>query len=402
MICKTSPTSANIAVRALAGIPPLDLLLPQLLVPKFLSSPLLCARVKSRWRFPHLDLIRDSAAKANLDITWEYDHTSKLHCSTNHSIIQLINEPPPPRSPGFLIFTDGSKTSYGVGSAFVVMDPTGTFIITSWRGKLPSYCTIYQAELLAIQKACSWIKANSPAHIWSDSLSSLHSIRTALVGTPLLKLVVESWPAGVVAAYIPAHRGYYGNELADQLAKQAILHGEPIHLPVSKGHVKQSLKTWAFTEWTKRWANYSPTTSPIKQFFPSLQLIKRSIWSKGAWYDSICKLFLGRSPLAGDHWWVEDDTSFECYCHDFESTSHFLFDCPLHAEHRSTWDLSTTLPVSAKFEWLGHRPTEVKQFIDATGRFHYKNPMFQDFKARFDHCFTRKPPDPNPLPAELV
>ena len=260
---------------------------------------MLCERAKSRWRIPHLDLVRTHAAKANLDLSWAFDHTSKLHCTSNKATIQLKDEPSPPTTPGLLVFTDGSKTKFGVGSAFVVLDSTGSIIITSWRGKLPAYCTIYQAELLAIQKACQWIKSNTHANIWSDSLSSLQSIRSALVGTPLLKLVVDQWPEGVVASYIPAHKGHWGNELADSLAKQAVHHGEPIIMPVPKGHVKQALRSWAFSEWSARWRDYSSTTSLVKSFFPSLQLIRRSIWSKGNWHDSICRLFLGRSPLEG-------------------------------------------------------------------------------------------------------
>ena len=131
-------------------------------------------------------------------------------------------------------------------------------------------------------------------------------------------------------------------------------------MPVPKGHVKQALRSWAFSEWSARWRDYSSTTSLVKSFFPSLQLIRRSIWSKGNWHDSICRLFLGRSPLAEDHWWVVDDTSFNCHCGSLETTTHFLFDCPIYSSVRS-WEINPLLPTPVKLEWLGHRPTELKQ-----------------------------------------
>ena len=285
----------------------------------------------------------------------------------------------------------------------MVLDSSGVHILHTWRGKLPHYCTIYQAELLAIRKACQWITSNSPANIWSDSLSSLHSIRTARLGTPLLREVVDGWPTGVVASYIPAHSGHWGNELADQLAKQAATEGEPVHLPCPKGHIKRALRDWSFSEWKDRWASYHSQRSPVKLFFPSLQLIRRSLWSKGRWFDSLCKLLLGRSPLAGDHWWADEETDLDCHCgQGTEDTAHFLFFCPMHNHARSSWDLPINLPLHAKFEWLGHHLGELKQFIDDTGRFSHSNPAFQDMAARLSHLFQHSPYSPYPLPADLI
>ena len=106
--------------------------------------------------------------------------------------------------------------------------------------------------------------------------------------------------------------------------------------------------------------------------------------------------------MAGDHWWVEDDTSFDCHCGNLETIAHFLFHCPIYSSLREEWDLPQSLPDSAKLEWLGHRPLELKQFIDSSGRFDHKNPIFQETKARFDHCFVTKPHEPLPLPSELL
>ena len=50
------------------------------------------------------------------------------------------------------------------------------------------------------------------------------------------------------AYWIPSHSGIWGNDLADALAKQAVHTGEPIHVPIPKGHVKQLLKSWVFEE----------------------------------------------------------------------------------------------------------------------------------------------------------
>ncbi|XP_072946175.1 uncharacterized protein [Epargyreus clarus] len=77
-----------------------------------------------------------------------------------------------------LIFTDGSKHSEDkVGAAFVAHRPNSAKIVKKF--KLHGSSSVYQAELLAIQNACSWVKLNkiNDSAILSDSLSSLYEIR---------------------------------------------------------------------------------------------------------------------------------------------------------------------------------------------------------------------------------
>nr|CAH7737602.1 unnamed protein product [Callosobruchus chinensis] len=49
------------------------------------------------------------------------------------------------------IYTDGSKSIHGVGSAYFVPNQKHTF-----RVKLPDLSSIYTAEALAIEKALEW------------------------------------------------------------------------------------------------------------------------------------------------------------------------------------------------------------------------------------------------------
>ena len=69
------------------------------------------------------------------------------------------------------IYTDRSKSSVGVGSAFVRDDTTRTM-------SLPCYATVFTAELVAIRSVLNFIGGtDAPRHvIFTDSLSSLIAV----------------------------------------------------------------------------------------------------------------------------------------------------------------------------------------------------------------------------------
>ena len=105
--------------------------------------------------------------------------------------------------------------------------------------RLHSECTNNQAEQIAIQKALEKIEEltitetkHKTAAIYSDSQITLDSLRNASdhneiienIRNKLRKLEKDKWI--IDFAWIKAHAGHHGNELADQLAKQAAGDGE--------------------------------------------------------------------------------------------------------------------------------------------------------------------------------
>ncbi|XP_068626493.1 uncharacterized protein [Battus philenor] len=77
------------------------------------------------------------------------------------------------------IYTDGSKLEdSSVGAAFVAfMEGRQT---ASKKYKLHSFCSVFQAELLAISKACSWASSTYPntyTIIHTDSQSSIAALQ---------------------------------------------------------------------------------------------------------------------------------------------------------------------------------------------------------------------------------
>ncbi|KAA5650489.1 reverse transcriptase-like protein, partial [Pseudomonas aeruginosa] len=87
------------------------------------------------------------------------------------------------------VFTDGSKQDDGsVGAAFVLYRPGDTETSVTKKYKLHSSCTVFQAELYAIWKACQWIVSENHPHtyIFTDSLSSIYAINNRSNTHPII------------------------------------------------------------------------------------------------------------------------------------------------------------------------------------------------------------------------
>lgn len=133
-----------------------------------------------------------------------------------------------------IIYTDGSKIEDNIatGSAFYVDN-----LETGFYMSLHRYCNNFTAEACAIAKALEWTKLHKidkDILLLTDSLSTIKAIInnriTSYVNDYLLE--IKSWyfelqnadfrtGKNVVIGWIPAHKGIYGNEKADELAKIA-------------------------------------------------------------------------------------------------------------------------------------------------------------------------------------
>ena len=60
----------------------------------------------------------------------------------------------------YSLFTDGSKIQERVGAGFVIYFNDSKNPLVELYFKLPDYATVYQAELLAIQKALLYLQGN--------------------------------------------------------------------------------------------------------------------------------------------------------------------------------------------------------------------------------------------------
>jgi len=151
-------------------------------------------------------------------------------------------------------YTDGSKHQRGVGSGVVIFK--GRDIITIKKFKLEDRCSNNQAEQVAIRKALEEIElldkeSITPltAIIYTDSRVSLdalcnpniHAFLIEEIRRKIANLERNNW--SIKFAWVKAHAGTQGNEIADRLAKEAARHqgaGVRIQQDTKKHHIQRS------------------------------------------------------------------------------------------------------------------------------------------------------------------
>ena len=240
------------------------------------------------------------------------------------------------------IYTDGSKQINGtVGSAIYIDDITSTF---SW--KLDSQHTIVTAELFAIYQGIVFTRRNlreDKIVIFSDSLLALTMIRyhenshlnilTNLIVQEIYNLSIHG--IDVVLQWIPSHRGIVGNNIADQIAKEACSYNITTSFPLVFSdfinHFKNKLNSNKIVHWhnIKDNLQFSKSVRDITKW-RWLSVNKRS-------HDVILARLRSRCVQLNDHLHKINlrDSPFCDFCtNKRETVEHFIFECQEYTGHR--------------------------------------------------------------------
>ena len=152
------------------------------------------------------------------------------------------------------IYTDGSKVETKVASAYVC--PYGT------RGyRLRDGCSIFTAEVEAINKALTYVKVSARKNfvIFSDSMSVLQAIESQESKNPLVNRVLQACQQilsngkFITFCWLPSHRDIRGNEDADRAAKDALSKAQPENFELPCTDVFMKIQPFILSLWQKRW-----------------------------------------------------------------------------------------------------------------------------------------------------
>ena len=224
------------------------------------------------------------------------------------------------------IFTDGSKLEEQTGCAFVAL--RNDLVIHIDKKRLANECSVFQAELLAILSATEWcIDKNFDARIHCDSQAAIKAVCSRNTSDALaldIQKSIQTAGIHICIIWVKAHVGNAGNEMADQLAKEATK-GESIyyHLdPISYG--LRFLKLIMTKDWNIAWktAIKGRTTAA---FFPSIE-DRRNCHFLPNYVQT--QFLTGHGRFAAYLERRKIHSSDRCICGERQTAEHVLLQCP--------------------------------------------------------------------------
>ena len=157
----------------------------------------------------------------------------------------------------FLMFLFGILNQLLLISLYpIYVCPYGT------RGyRLRDGCSIFTAEVEAIDKALNYVKVSSVERfvIVSDSMSVLQAIESQESKNPLVNRVLQTCQKiisngkFITFCWIPSHRDIRGNEDADRAAKDALSKAQPAHFELPCTDAYNKIQPFVSSLWQKRW-----------------------------------------------------------------------------------------------------------------------------------------------------
>ncbi|XP_067134112.1 uncharacterized protein [Centruroides vittatus] len=242
-----------------------------------------------------------------------------------HIKITQYNESHPHR-----VYTDGSRSSTGVGAAFIYF--TRTREQYHKKFKLDNRCNNYQAELVAIHQAIKWIntnKKNLQILVCTDSESILKALNDPNNTHELINSIRQNIIIGInkiQLSWVKAHMGNIGNEKADNLANEASdLTLKEIYSKLSEQYIKREIKNKYLIIWQRRWEE-SRTGRELFEYLPDIN--QRVTNSYFIIHHKNTRFLTGHGDFADYHRRFNHGSDGLCEnCGTEETPTHILMDC---------------------------------------------------------------------------
>ena len=237
------------------------------------------------------------------------------------------------------VFTDGSKTSKGVGSGIAVYKNVQAIVHKSLS--LPPNVTGFFAEVAALGAGAAEMlgkldeRKAKYVKIFCDSQAAVDNrdVRSGAVKNAVDLLNELGRKVQLTLVWVKAHNATCGNELADKLAKSgADGTGERTHTAHPFSEIKSTIKNWVGSHWENQWTTYGHARQK-KQFLPVVdEKISRDICARNRREVSrLISIIIGHGPFAYHQSLICPEIDSNCrYCETEtrETFFHIYTECP--------------------------------------------------------------------------
>lgn len=254
-----------------------------------------------------------------------------------------------------IVYTDGSRTEEGLSTGIgIVCDEEENGHYAS----LPKKCSIFTAEAFAIKTALDklLISYDNKEYnykniiIFSDCQSVLKALNKNTLSIYHNRYILEArnlyWKLeknhniNIIIIWIPSHRGFTGNELADYLAKQGTTEEENIYIEVP---VQDLTPIYQEEEWndTQDKITFQARFKGIHYFTNYYKRNRKKCWFKKINAERYFCTLINR--LRANHYNLNASlarknyiASAHCACgHDKEDIDHVIWTCPIYSTQRN-------------------------------------------------------------------
>ena len=276
-------------------------------------------------------------------------------------------------------YTDGSKNEKDdTGYGYIITTHNNSTELHKVAAKMPNFSSVFQAEVTAITTSAIKLQGTCGKEIifLTDSLSALQTLNNKLINSMTIKRCHNSLNElakhnDVKLMWVEAHKGHWGNEEADTLAKEGTTSNNIVPGYIPQSHIKQQINL-AVMEMDKcDWSitNYRHTNLTIGQNTKTTAKDLRSLETNREKYRAAIHLITGHAALNHHlHKMQQVETNICAYCEtEEETTSHFLGTCPAFARIRG--EIFNTYYASISDIFENHNIKEIARYAVKTKRF---------------------------------